>query len=141
MPMPAFMNLRVLVLTLAAIVIVLGAIDGGSIFLTRMSVPDAALKTGYAAAAAAKGQPTTRGTALVAYRAAREDGKKRHLHIRAKGFTLYPDGKVKLTATRTARTLVLHRFSASSHLAEVSATVTVSALPFASATDTAARTR
>ena len=126
---------------LVSTVIVLSAIDGGSIFLTRMSVPDAALNAGYVAAAAAKGQPTTRGTALVAYRAAREDGKKRHLHIRAKDFTLYPDGKVKLTATRTARTLILHRFSASSHLAEVSATVTVSALPFASATDTAARTR
>jgi hypothetical protein len=141
MRMPGISSLRGLVLTLAAVVFVLGAIDGGSIFLTRMSVPDEALNAGYVAAAAAKGKPTTRGTALVAYRAAREDGKKRHLHIRAKGFTLYPDGKVKLTATRTARTLVLHRFSASSHLAEVSATVTVSALPFASATDTAARTR
>jgi hypothetical protein len=138
-PLPVSLRTTVWLLVSAVIVVVL--IDGGSVALTRMSVPDAALNTGYVAAAAAKGKPTTRGTALVAYRAAREDGKKRHLHIRTKNFTLYPDGKVKLTATRTARTLVLHRFSASSHLAEVSATVTVSALPFASATDTAARTR
>jgi hypothetical protein len=128
-------------LMLVSAVIVLSAVDGGSIFLSRMSVPDAALNAGYVAAAAAKGQPTTRGTALVAYRAAREDGRKRDLQIRTKNFTLYPDGKVKLTATRTARTLVLHRIPAWSHWADVSATVTVSALPYASATTTATGTR
>jgi hypothetical protein len=141
MRMPSISSVRGLVLTLAAVVFVLGAIDGGSIFLTRMSVPDAALNAGYVAAAAAKGQPTTRGTALVAYRAAREDGKKRDLQIRTKDFTLYPDGKVKLTATRTARTVVLHRIPDWSHWADVSATVTVSALPYASSTKTVTGTR
>jgi len=134
-------SLRGLVLMLATAVFVLSAIDGGSIFLTRMSVPDAAKNAGYAAAAAAEGQPTTRRTAVVAYDAAREDGKKRNLEIRTRNFTLYPDGKVKLTATRTARTVVLHRISAWRHWADVSATVTVSALPYASSHQTATGTR
>jgi hypothetical protein len=114
-------------------------IDGGSIFFTRMSVPDAAKNAGYAAAKAAEGQPTTRRTVLVAYEAAREDGAKRNLQIRTRNFTLYPDGKVKLTATRTASTVALHRISAWSHWADVSATVTVSALPFASETTASTR--
>lgn len=133
-------GLRGLVLTLAAAVFVLSAIDGGSIFLTRMSVPDAAKNVGYAAAKVAEGQPTTRHTTLLAYEAARADGKERDLEI-SRDFTLYPDGKVKLTATRTAPTLVVRRVSSWSHLAEVSATVTVSALPYASATESAARNR
>lgn len=126
---------------LASVVLVLTVIDGGSIFLTRMSVPDAAKNAGYAAAAAAEGQPTTRRTVLVAYSAARDDGQKRNLKIKTKNFTLYPDGKVKLTATRTARTVVLHRISAWSHWADVSATVTVSALPYASTVENTARNR
>lgn len=128
------MSVRSLVLSLVAAVLVLSVIDGGSVFLTRMSVPDAARNAGYAAARAAEGQPTTRRTVLIAYEAAREDGVKRNLQIRTKNFTLYPDGKVKLTATRTASTVALHRISAWSHWADVSATVTVSALPFASET-------
>jgi hypothetical protein len=130
-------GLRGLVLLLAAAVFVLSAIDGGSIFLTHMSLPDAAKNAGYAAASAVEGQPATRRTVLVAYHAAREDGQKRNLKIKTKNFTLYPDGKVKLTATRTARTLVVHRISSWSHWADVSATVTVSALPYASATESA----
>jgi predicted acyl esterase len=117
---------------LAAVVSVLSVIDGGSVFLTRMSVPDAAKNAGYAAAAAAEDQPMTRRTVLVAYNAARDDGEKRNLQIKTRNFTLYPDGKVKLTASRTARTLVLRRIPSWSHWADVSATVTVSALPYAS---------
>ena len=126
---------------LAAVVFVLSVIDGGSVFLTRVSVPDAARNTGYAAARAAEGQPMTRRSVLVAYNAAREDGEKRNLEIKTRNFTLYPDGKVKLTASRTARTLVLHRIPSWSHWADVSATVTVSALPFASTAENAARKR
>ena len=126
---------------LASVVLVLTVIDGGSIFLTRMSVPDAAKNAGYAAAAAAEGQPTTRRTVLVAYNAARDDCQKRNLKIKTGNFTLYPDGKVKLTASRTASTLVLRRIPSWSHWADVSATVTVSALPYASTAENAARNR
>jgi Flp pilus assembly protein TadG len=117
---------------LASVVLVLTVIDGGSVFMTRVSVPDAAKNAGYAAARAAENQPMTRRTVLVAYNAARDDGEKRNLKIKTRNFTLYPDGKVKLTASRTARTLVLRRIPSWSHWADVSATVTVSALPYAS---------
>jgi hypothetical protein len=137
---PTIMSLRGLVLMLATAVFVLCVIDGGSIFMTRMSVPDAAKNAGYAAARAVEGQPTTRQTVVVAYAAAREDGEKRNLQIKTRNFTLYPDGKVKLTASRTARTLVLRRIPSWSHWADVSATVTVSALPYASS-ENAARNR
>jgi Flp pilus assembly protein TadG len=133
--------MRGLVWMLASVVLLLTVIDGGSIFLTRMSLPDAARDAGYAAATAADGQPTTRRTALVAYNAAREEGEKRGLRIRTKNFTLYPDGKVKLTATRTAGTFILHRFPSLSHLADVRATVTVSTLPFATTNHAAGITR
>ena len=126
---------------LAAVAFVLSVVDGGSVFLTRMSVPDAARNAGYAAARAAENQPMTRRTVLVAYNAARDDGDKRNLEIKTRNFTLYPDGKVKLTASRTARTLVLRRIPSWSHWADVSATVTVSALPFASTAENAARNR
>ena len=132
--------MRGLVWMLASVVLLLTVIDGGSIFLTRMSVPDAARNAGYAAARAAEDQPMTRRTVLVAYNAARDDGVKRNLKIKTSNFTLYPDGKVKLTASRTASTLVLRRIPSWSHWADVSATVTVSALPYASS-ENAARNR
>jgi hypothetical protein len=133
-------SVRGLALILAAVVFLLSVIDGGSVFLTRVSVPDAARNAGYAAARAAENQPMTRRTVLVAYTAARDDGEKRNLQIKTKNFTLYPDGKVKLTASRTAGTLVLRRIPSWSHWADVSATVTVSALPYASS-ENAARNR
>jgi Flp pilus assembly protein TadG len=126
---------------LASVVLVLTVIDGGSVFMTRVSVPDAARNAGYAAARAAEGQPMTRRTVLVAYNAARDDGEKRDLKIKTRNFTLYPDGKVKLTATRTAGTFILHRFPSWSHLADVSATVTVSTLPFATTNHAAGNQR
>ena len=134
------MSFRTLVWLFVSGILLLGLIDGGSVFLTRVSVPDAARNAGYAAARAAENQPLTRRTVLVAYNAARDDGEKRNLKIKTKNFTLYPDGKVKLTASRTASTLVLRRIPSWSHWADVSATVTVSALPYASS-ENAARNR
>lgn len=130
MSFPFLPGLRVLALMIVAAVSVAGVVDAGSVYLTRMSVPDAAKQVGYAAAEAAEDQPTTRQTALVAFRAAREDASTRDLTIPSKGFTLYPDGRVRLTARRTAPTLLLHRISALRHLSEVGVTVTVAAVPF-----------
>ncbi len=50
----------------------------------------------------------------------------------SKGFTIYPDGRVTLTGTKTAPTILLHRLSFLSHFAEVSTTVTVEPLPYTS---------
>jgi hypothetical protein len=122
--------LRPLILFVLAGVLLLAAVDGGSILLTRMAIPDAAKQVGYAAAVAVENRPATRENAIVALRAARDDAENRDLIITNKGFTLYPDGRVKLTARRTAPTLVLKRLSSFSDMADVSVTVTVDALPF-----------
>lgn len=123
-------SLRPLILLVLAGVLLLAAIDGGSVLLTRMAIPDAAKQVGYAAAVAVENRPATRENAIVALRAARDDAETRNLVVPNKGFTLYPDGRVTLTAHRTAPTLVLKRISAISDMADVSVTVTVDALPF-----------
>lgn len=131
MRLSAFLRrLRTLMLVAVSVIIVLGAVDGGSVFLTRMAVPDEARQAGYAAAAAVAGKQATPQTVRIAYGAAREDARARNITISTKDFTLFPDGRVTLTAHRTAPTLLLHRISALSHLSEVRATVTVTAVPF-----------
>lgn len=130
MRIPFLPSLRAVILLLASAVFVLAAVDGGSVFLTRMSVPDAARQVGYAAAAEAENKPATRQTAMAAFQAARQDARSRNLVVRPRDFTLYPDGRVTLTADRTAPTMLLHRIAALEGLADVSATVTVNALPF-----------
>lgn len=122
--------LRRVVLMLAAALSVVSLVDGGSVFLTRMLVPDEARQAGYAAAAAVADEQATPQTVRVAFGAAREDARARNISISTKSFTLYPDGRVTLTARRTAPTLLLRRISPLSHLADVRATVTVAALPF-----------
>lgn len=123
-------NLRGFVAVLGFALLVLASVDGGSVFLTRMAVPDEARQAGYAAAAAVANEEATPQSVRVAFEAAREDARARDISISTRSFTLYPDGRVTLTARRTAPTLLLHRISALSHLAEVHATVTVAALPF-----------
>ena len=123
-------SLRPLILFVLAAALLLAAIDGGSVLLTRMAVPDAAKQVGYAAAVAVENRPATQENAILALRAARNDAENRDLVVPNKGFRLYPDGRVRLTAHRTAPTLVLRRISALSDMADVSVTVTVDALPF-----------
>lgn len=131
MSTPFLPSLRALVWLFAAAFLVLGAVDGGSVFLTRMSVPDEARRAGYAAAAAVADEEATPQTVRVAFDAARENARGRNISISTKSFILYADGRVSLTARRTAPTLLLHRISALRHFAEVRATVTVTAVPFA----------
>lgn len=105
-------------------------IDAGSVVLTRLSVPDEVREAGQAAAAAVEGEPATRQTAAVALAAAAEEGRPHGLEFRAKSFTLYPDGKVELTGTRTAPTLLLDYLPPLRHFTTVKSTATVTALPF-----------
>jgi hypothetical protein len=105
-------------------------VDGGSVMLTRISVTDDARNAGYNAAAAAQNLPTTRQTALIAFEAAQETAKEKGLTVSTEDFTLYPDGRVRLTTGRAAPTLLLHRVDSLRHLGEVEATVTVDALPY-----------
>lgn len=121
---------RPLILFVMAGALLLAGIDFGSIVLTRMAIPDAAKQVGYTAAASVENKPTTRESAIVALRAARADASERNLRVSSEGFTLFPDGRVRLTAHRNAPTFVLKRVSAFSDMADVSVTVTVDALPF-----------
>lgn len=116
-------------LLVASAVLGLG-IDAGSVTLTRLSVPDEVREAGQAAAAVVEGRPATRENARVALAAAAEQGRPHGLTFRAKSFTLYPDGKVELTGTRVAPTLLLDRVPSLRHLTKVKSTATVTALPF-----------
>lgn len=130
MRIPFLPGIRATVWLFAATVLVLGAVDAGSVFLTRMSVPDEARRAGYAAATAVEEQEATPQSVRVAFDAAREEARGRNISVSTKRFTLYPDGRVTLTARRTAPTLLLHRIPPVSHWAEVRASVTVTAVPF-----------
>ena len=105
-------------------------LDGGSVAITKASVPDDARDAGYAAAEAVHALPNTQQTAVVAYDAATRRGTAAALHIERRGFTVYPDGKVTLTVTRTAPTLVFKHLPFLRDLTVVTATTTVTALPY-----------
>ena len=107
-----------------------GGIDAGSVVLTRLTVPDQVLEAGQVAAAAVEDKPATRQNAVVAFAAATEEARPHGLKIKAKSFTLYPDGKVELTGSRTVPTLLLHRIPALRHFTRVKSTTTTTALPF-----------
>lgn len=126
-PLPPVRGLVMLVVTVGFVV---AAIDAGSVVMNRMTVPDDVRAAGHAAAEVAKNQPATRQTALAAYEAAVDDARQTGITVQTKGFTLYPDGRVTLTAGKTAPTLLLDRIAALRDLAEVRTTVTVEPLPF-----------
>ena len=107
-----------------------GTIDAGSVMLTRLAVPDDVRTAGHAAAAAAENKPANRQTAQLAFAAAQAEARGYGIVVSVKDFTLFPDGRVTLTAGRTAPTLLLDRIEPLRHYTEVTATETVSALPF-----------
>jgi hypothetical protein len=131
---------RAMFLVVAA-VIVLAALDGGSVALTRLELPDNVKTAGYAAAHVSNAGPTDRQTALAAWRAAEQSAEKDGFRVRPKNFTIYPDGRVQLTGTRVAQTLLLHHLHALEYLARVTSTQTVKALPFTSSPQLPRRTR
>ena len=119
-----------LVWFIGAAILVLSLIDGGSVAITRAAVPDDARDAGYAAAEAVEGLPGTQHAALIGYEAATRRGTATALHIERKGFTVYPDGRVTLTVSRTAPTLVFKHLPVLRDLTVVTATTTVTALPY-----------
>ena len=98
--------------------------------IAHAAVPDDARDAGYAAAEAVEGLPGTQQAALIGYEAATRRGSAAALHIERKGFTVYPGGKVTLTVTRTAPTLVFKHLPVLRDLTVVTATTTVTALPY-----------
>ena len=108
----------------------LAVVDGGSVVLTKMSVPDDVQAAGHAAAEVAKNGPANRQTAAAAHLAAQDSAKLHGITVHTKDFTIYPDGRVTLTAGKTAPTLLLERVPQLAHLADVTTTTTVEPLPF-----------
>ncbi|KQW46035.1 hypothetical protein ASC77_19235 [Nocardioides sp. Root1257] len=114
----------------AALVLVVLAIDTGSVVLTKMSSHDDVQQAGYQAAAIAKQGPASRQTAVVALAAAERDAEPHGITVASKGFTIYPDGSVTLTGTKTAPTLLMKHVGAFDRVIHVSTTLTVAPLPF-----------
>lgn len=117
-------------LLVAALVLAVLAIDSGSVMLTRMSSTDDVKQAGHQAADVAKGGPATRQTAVAALAAAEEEAEPHGISVASKDFTIYPDGRVKLTGTKTAPTLLMKHLSAFDHLIHVRTTLTVEPLPY-----------
>jgi hypothetical protein len=129
------------VLLVVGVAFVLGALDGGSVALTRLQLPDDVKTAGYAAAEVSSPGPTDRQTAVAAWKAAEQAAEKNGFTVPSHDFTIYPDGRVQLTGSREAPTFLLHRVRALQHLALVTSTQTVKALPFTSSPQLLRRTR
>lgn len=123
---------RILVALVAAAAVLL-AVDAGSLALARTAAPDRLRDAGHAAVEAIDGMPVSQRTAQVAFDAARLAAADDALVISADDFRVLPDGRIRLTGTRTSPTLVLHRLPRLRDLIEVSVTETVAPLAFQSA--------
>lgn len=115
----------------AALTILL-LVDGGAIMLTRMSTPERTRDAGHVAAHAVEHMTVTQRTAVVAYDAARAAARDDALQINTDDFRVLPDGRVRITGTRTAPTLVMHRLPLLRDYVSVTATETVEPLPYGS---------
>jgi hypothetical protein len=122
--------LRPLIWLVLAAALLVAAIDTGAVVLTRIKVPDDVRRAGQVAAEAVANQPATRQTAQTAFDAAQAEARQHGIVVTTKDFTLYPDGRVALTAGKTAPTLLLKHVEALSRFAEVQTTVTVEKLPY-----------
>jgi hypothetical protein len=105
-------------------------IDTGSVVLTRMAAPDQVRESGHAAARAVERMPVTGRAASIALKAAADDGERRGLTVRPRMFRLHRDGRVQVTMTKTAPTLLLKRVEPLRHYTRVTSTAIVSPLPF-----------
>lgn len=118
---------RVLLLLPLIALPVLLAGDLGSVALVRLAAEDDAGEAARAGMSAIQFGPTvTPQTAEMAYRSASEVAELHRLTIDQQSFTIYADGAVKLTATRTAPTLVFKHLPGLRHFAVSSTTVMVS---------------
>ena len=124
------MSIRPLAYLLLGCCFIIGGIDAGSVVLTRLTVPDHVREAGQVAARAIENDPVNQRTAQLALKAARDEAGTHGMKIRAKNFTIYKDGRVTLTGTQTAPTLLLERIGPLQHFTKVRATDTVTALPY-----------
>jgi len=114
---------------LSTALFLIALIDGGSIVLSRLALTDSAVTVGHDAAQAVEALPVTQQTAVIAFEAAQTAAGSQGLTVPTDDFELYHDGRITLTLTRTAPTLLLQHVPRLRDLAQVSTTVTVTALP------------
>lgn len=122
--------LRPLVYLAIAAGLLAAVIDAGAVMLTRFRVPEDLRLVGQAAAVAVEDLPVNADTAHTAFEVAAQEARPLGMVLEHQTFTLYPDGRVSLTGTRTAPTLLLERFDALRPMATVTSTTTISASPY-----------
>lgn len=102
-----FTTLALLLLPLAAVA------DLGSVVVVRMTVPDDAAEAGRAGVQAigssVRTSAATPQNAQAAYEAAASVAKLHRQEVDPTTFTVYKDGSVRLTVTRTAPTVLFKR--------------------------------
>lgn len=102
-------------------------LDGGSTALTTLQVPDRVQTVGRVAATASVDKPIDRATAVAAYNAAKAQADTYGIAVDPRTFILQPDGRITLTGTKTAPTLVAGHIGPLRHLTRVRSTATVEA--------------
>lgn len=100
--------------------------DLGSVAVVRLSVPDDAHEAGRAAVQAIEyiKNPTS-ANAKIAYEAASSVARLHRQRVDPETFTIYSDGAVKLTVTKTAPTVLFKHLPGLRDLAHASSTTTV----------------
>jgi hypothetical protein len=112
------------VAVLAVVLVV--ALDAGSVFMTRISLSDDGQEAGREAARAVSGLPLNSATAVAGFEAAEEvTGFKDGVSLRQSDFEVLPGGGVALTVVRTAPSFVLGRVPWLAHYGVVAVSVVV----------------
>lgn len=122
--------IRPLAYLLAVAGLAVPTFDAGSIMLTRFSVADGVRASGQAAAKAIEELPTSRQTSALAYRVATQEAESYRLTLSSEDFLIYPDGRVQVTGSRTAPTMLLGHLGPLGEMVSISDTLTVSAPTF-----------
>lgn len=122
--------LRPLGLTVAAAALIGVAIDAGSVTLARLAADHNVESVGVAAAESVKSRPITSDTAALALKVARSKGRLEGLRVQGGTFRLYRDGRLHLTASAKAPTVLLKHVEPLRHLTSVSVSATVVASPY-----------
>lgn len=111
--------------------IVIGvSVDAGSVTVAQLSAAHEVEAVGQAAATAVKGRPVTPETASLALRIALREGRSHGLRVQARTFRLYQDGRLELSATTTAPTLLIEHLRPLRHLTRVNVAATVTPSPY-----------
>jgi len=117
---------RPLTMLPAIILPIVLAWDGGSVTLMRMSVPDDAQQAGAAAVLAIQymtGNPTT-DEAQQAFNAAKQVTDEHGEKLDPTSFTIFQDGSVRLTVSRSINTVLFKYLPGLSDLDKTTTTIT-----------------